>query len=272
LGNLIRVIFHCTSSACCFLNIQSPTLMGLDSLARVEKLTRSIIPKARALLKKIIHSDCLQPCRNWFTSHRRAKQNPLSVGYNPERVIHLEFRRMDMARTIELAPYNPDWPAKYELEAQRLIPVFGEQLISIQHIGSTAIPGIKAKPVIDIMIVVQDLELVEEFNPEMIGLGYTPRGEAGIPGRRFFRKDTQEIRSHHVHVYARGHEAIQTQLNFRDFLRAHPEDAQAYSRLKEALAAAYPFDPGMYTESKTEFILEINQRAVDWRECLRKAA
>lgn len=175
-----------------------------------------------------------------------------------------------MPRIIELTPYNPNWPAKYELEAQQLVTVFGDQLISIHHIGSTAIPGIKAKPIIDIMVVVQEIEKVEGFNPGMIRLGYTPRGEAGIPGRRYFRKDRDGTRSHHVHVYAKEHAAIQTQLNFRDFLRAHPEDALAYSRLKESLAAEYRYDSVTYTESKTGFIMEINQRAAQWRKGLEE--
>lgn len=171
-----------------------------------------------------------------------------------------------MPRIIALTDYDPAWPGKYEQEARQIASIFGDQMISIHHIGSTAIPDIRAKPIIDIMVVVRELEKVEQFNPPMIGLGYTPRGELGIPGRRYFRKDTQEVRSHHVHVYQLGHKAIQTQLNFRDYLRAHPAKALAYSQLKSELARKFRTDPERYTDSKTEFILEINRLAAIWRD------
>jgi GrpB-like predicted nucleotidyltransferase (UPF0157 family) len=234
------------------------------------KTCRIDFSKKEISAEKIIHSDCLQTGRKWPPSDQGTSSEPQPVRYNPGRLEMIEFRRREMPRTIELTPYSPNWPTKFELEAQQLVKVFGDLLISIHHIGSTAIPGIKAKPIIDIMVVVQELEKVEDFNPEMIRLGYSPRGEAGIPGRRFFRKDSDGTRSHHVHIYARGHEAIQTQLNFRDYLRAHPEEALAYSRMKEALAVEYRYDSETYTESKTGFITEINQRAAQWRKGLEK--
>ena len=170
-----------------------------------------------------------------------------------------------MVRIIELEMYNPDWPAQYEHEACQIANIFGEQLISIHHIGSTAIPGIKAKPVIDIMVVVHDIEKVEQFNPSMILLGYTPRGEYGIPGRRYFPKIIDEVHSHHVHVYGPGHKDITRLLNFRDYLRAHPEKALAYSQLKEILAKKFRHDSAGYTDAKTDFIKKIDLLAVRWR-------
>ena len=171
-----------------------------------------------------------------------------------------------MPRIIELHPYDPRWPDQYQYEAQLIAEIFSDQLTAIHHIGSTAIPGIKAKPVIDIMVVVPVIEQVNQFNQAMINLGYIPRGERGIPGRRYFRKGTDEMHSHHVHVYGHGHEAIMQQLNFRDYLRAHPVEAQAYSQLKEVLAQQYREDPAGYTEGKTDFVVERNKRAAQWRE------
>ena len=176
-----------------------------------------------------------------------------------------------MPRIIELLPYNPCWPNQYQREANLIAEIFSDQLISIHHIGSTAIPGIKAKPIIDIMVVVPAIEQVDQLNQAMIDLGYIPRGEHGIPGRRYFRKGSDDHHSHHVHVYGLGHEAIRLQLNFRDYLRAHPFEAQAYSQLKEALAQQYREDPAGYTEGKTEFVVERNQRAAQWREQQSKA-
>ena len=171
-----------------------------------------------------------------------------------------------MPRTIDVVPYDPAWPEKYEQEARLITQLFTDLLVSIHHIGSTAIPGIQAKPVIDILVVVQNIDQVDDFNPAMIQLGYTPRGEYGIPGRRYFKKDAQGFRSHHVHVYPQGHKNIALHLNFRDYLRAHHEKAQAYSKLKEKLAQQFREDSQGYTEAKTDFIEGINRRAAIWRE------
>jgi len=171
-----------------------------------------------------------------------------------------------MSRRIEIVPHNPGWAQKYSEEAALLSSIFGGLTLSIHHIGSTAIPSILAKPVIDIMIVVAEIESVEAYNPAMIAAGYVPRGEAGIPNRRFFRKDTEEIRSHHVHIYPQGDENIATHLNFRDYLRVHPDEARAYSQLKEKLAEEFRYDSENYTESKTDFVQRVNRLAAEWRK------
>lgn len=171
-----------------------------------------------------------------------------------------------MSRVIEVVPHNPAWKDIYTAEKTLLLDVFSGLAISIHHIGSTAIPGIKAKPVIDIMIIAQDIEKVDELNPAMIQLGYNPHGEYGIPGRRYFNKDTEGVRSHHVHSYAPGNPEIEAHLNFRDYLRAHPDEAQAYSQLKETLAAQYRHDSVTYTESKSDFVQRILNLASPWRK------
>ncbi|NIW43530.1 MAG: GrpB family protein [Gammaproteobacteria bacterium] len=170
-----------------------------------------------------------------------------------------------MSRKIEVVPYNPIWPEKYQTEAWQIEKIFKDNLIAIHHIGSTAIPSIKAKPVIDIMVIVQDIEKVAAINPAMIRLGYIPRGEYGIRGRRYFNKNTSGVRSHHVHIYALGNPEIDFHLDFRDYLRAHPTEAQAYSNLKEGLASQYRYDSEAYSESKTEFVKRILELAGKWR-------
>jgi len=170
-----------------------------------------------------------------------------------------------MSRIIEVVPHDPAWADAYQTEVHKLAAVFAADQAEFHHIGSTAIPGILAKPVIDIMVVVAKLERVEEWIPGMTVMGYEHRGEAGIPGRQFFRKDTDGVRSHHVHIYEAKHPDIATQLNFRDYLRAHPAEAQAYSQLKQKLAVRFRESPPEYTDAKTDFITNINQLAVDWR-------
>jgi len=171
-----------------------------------------------------------------------------------------------MSRIVELHPHNPNWAATYQTEAAKLKPIFGKLLLLTEHIGSTAIPGIKAKPIIDIMIAVSNLACVADFIPEMELLGYEHRGEAGIPGRQYFRREADSIGGYHVHIYQLGHAAITQALNFSEYLRTHPDRAQAYSHLKEGLAKKFRNDRAMYTESKTDFIEETNRLAAAWRE------
>jgi GrpB-like predicted nucleotidyltransferase (UPF0157 family) len=166
-----------------------------------------------------------------------------------------------MARKVELFQYDPKWIEMFQEEARALAGLLSPQLIAIHHVGSTSIPGIHAKPVIDILIEVRDIETIHSYSAAMEALGYEPRGEHGIPGRRYFYKEANGIHSHHVHIFGQGHPEIGRHLRFRDHLRAHPEVAKAYSQLKRRLAQIYPEDADGYTEAKSPFILEIDERA-----------
>lgn len=134
-------------------------------------------------------------------------------------------------------------------------------MVAIEHIGSTAIPGIKAKPIIDILLVVRDIERVDAKNNAMQNLGYEALGEYGIPGRRYFRKRKGEEDTHHVHTFQEGNPEVQRHVLFRDYLRAHADEAQAYTRLKERLAEQFQHDIDVYTEGKSGFIQRIDQLA-----------
>jgi GrpB-like predicted nucleotidyltransferase (UPF0157 family) len=147
-----------------------------------------------------------------------------------------------MVRKIKVVPYDPDWPNLFEIEADRIAAVLGQEVVTIHHIGSTAIPGISAKPIIDILVEVRDIDKVDNFDGEMAEQGYRPQGEFGIPGRRFFIKGDDADRTHHIHVFQTGHSRTARYLDFRDYVIAHPEHAQAYSRLKEKLAQEFPED------------------------------
>jgi GrpB-like predicted nucleotidyltransferase (UPF0157 family) len=177
-----------------------------------------------------------------------------------------------MSRVIEVVPYNPEWPNLFLAESEDIRRVFGDEIVAIHHIGSTAIPGIKAKPIVDLLGAVQDINRVNRFNPAMIDLGYEPLGEYGIPGRRYFRKDTHGVRSHHVHVFQVGHPEIDRHIDFRDYLRHNRKDADAYSQLKESLAQQYRLDPQGYSDAKSTFIQEIDRRAAAWRQARSEGA
>jgi GrpB-like predicted nucleotidyltransferase (UPF0157 family) len=166
---------------------------------------------------------------------------------------------------VEIVPYNPDWPGLFQEEAGRLRQALGDLVIEIYHMGSTSIPEMKAKPIIDIMVEVRDIEKIDLFNDQLAVLGYEAMGEFGVSGRRFFRRNQGSVRTHHVHIFQSGHPEIERLLNFRDYLITHPEDAAAYGTLKEELAERFRLDRASYTEAKTDFIQATDRKAREWK-------
>jgi GrpB-like predicted nucleotidyltransferase (UPF0157 family)/GNAT superfamily N-acetyltransferase len=167
-------------------------------------------------------------------------------------------------RRVEVSPPDPEWPAEFRREARLLALVLGEELVAIHHVGSTAVPGIYAKPIVDILPVVRAIERVDVLNGLMSILGYEPLGEYGIAGRRYFPKGARTRRSHHVHIYQAGNPEIARHLAFRNYLIAHPQEAQAYSNLKRSLAAAHPADIDAYVEGKDPLIKSLEAGALVW--------
>ncbi len=170
-----------------------------------------------------------------------------------------------MLRRVEVVPHSPGWADEFRAEAERLRATLGDEIVAVHHVGSTAIPGIKAKPIIDILLEVREVEGLDEANSEMAELGYEARGEFGIPGRRFFVKHTEGRRTHHIHAFTTGDPELERHLAFRDFMVGHPEHADAYGRLKEDLAKRFPTDIEGYMDGKDAFIKEMEKRALTWR-------
>jgi GrpB-like predicted nucleotidyltransferase (UPF0157 family) len=167
---------------------------------------------------------------------------------------------------VEVVPHDPRWRDSFETESRRIAEALGENVVAIHHIGSTAIPGIHAKPVVDLLIEVGDIAEVDGRSPEMESIGYEVKGEYGIPGRRYFRKDDPEgTRTHNVHAFQAGSEQVARHLAFRDYMIAHPTDAQRYSELKRKLTAAHPHSIEDYMDGKDGFIQEMDRRAARWR-------
>jgi len=165
---------------------------------------------------------------------------------------------------VLMESYDPDWTRQFAREAALILSVLGGTAVDVHHIGSTAIPNIYAKPVIDILLVVQDHAMLESKQAPMEALGYEARGEYGIPGRRFYRRDNAGgDRTHQVHAFETGSPQIARHLAFRDYLIVHPETAQAYSSLKRELAAKYPNDIEAYMDGKDAFIQEIDRQAAE---------
>ena len=164
-------------------------------------------------------------------------------------------------RKIEVVDYDPEWPKMFELERETLYRVLRAVAISIHHVGSTAVPGLAAKPVIDIMVEVTSLPDIDCLARQMVDIGYAPKGEFGIPGRRFFQKGG-DLRTHHVHAFAQGDPNVLRHLAFRDYLRQNPPVASEYGELKRRVAQGCHNDMEVYCRDKDAFIKRVEAVAI----------
>ena len=164
---------------------------------------------------------------------------------------------------IEIVPYDPKWPDRFEAEKAVLLDVFSSVRCWIEHVGSTAVPGLGAKPIIDIMLGVDRLADVERriCDLETRGYEYIQRYESEFPERRLFAKPQQRPRHVHLHAVERSTAFWHSHVLFRDFLRRHVAVAQEYCALKKRLAAEFGDDRDGYTNAKTAFIEAAVERA-----------
>lgn len=162
---------------------------------------------------------------------------------------------------IEIVPYDHDWPAAFEEEAVRLRAVLGPLAVRIDHHGSTSIPGLGAKPIIDIQVSVATLQPLTAYRVPLETIGYVHVPHADDSFSPFFHRPATWPHSHHVHVVTRGGREERRTLVFRDYLRDHPEAARSYERLKRDLAeqseATDPESRERYARDKTDFIERI---------------
>lgn len=164
-------------------------------------------------------------------------------------------------RQVIVTAYKKGWPVAFKNAAAEIREILSSQCLDVQHIGSTAVPGLAAKPVIDLLVVVSDIEAVDRFEEDFRKLGYQAKGENGLPGRCYFERGGNE-RTHHVHCYEQGNPEIFRHLAFRDFLTANPQAASAYGELKMKLAKQYPLDIEQYIKGKQAMIQEIEKKAM----------
>lgn len=165
---------------------------------------------------------------------------------------------------VIVTAYDPHWPELYEQEAKEIRHIFGDELVNIHHIGSTAVPGISAKPIIDILLIIKDIRSVNNFELWFRALGYKKMEECSIPQSLCFYKGDDEI-THQIYVLEqRNQNGILCHLAVRDFLRCHPLDAYAYGMLKTQLAYQYSQDIQGYCKGKEIFIKELIDRALQW--------
>jgi GrpB-like predicted nucleotidyltransferase (UPF0157 family) len=158
--------------------------------------------------------------------------------------------------TVLVVPYDPKWPAQYEAERTKVIQALGDMIAGIAHFGSTAIPGLAAKPTIDILVLVEQLQPAEVYATPLHSLGYIPQAFPGdAPDHVLLRKGNP--RTHHLHIVPQGSYERRRHLAFRDYLRTHPETAHAYAEIKSRLAHRYPSDRAAYSHAKTDFVRAI---------------
>ena len=156
---------------------------------------------------------------------------------------------------VLLVPHNPAWKDLFEAEKALLQAALGAAVLDIQHVGSTAILDLPAKPILDIAIAVRDFDEARVCIQPIEQLGYEYRGENGIPRRHFFAKGNP--RTHHIHINEIDGPEWRSQILFRDYLRQHPHVVRQYAELKLALAQQYPTDRPAYTEAKAPFIQQV---------------
>jgi GrpB-like predicted nucleotidyltransferase (UPF0157 family) len=168
-----------------------------------------------------------------------------------------------MSTSIVIVDYDPKWPALYRVEEERIRHALGDLLVSIEHVGSTSVPGLAAKPRIDIMPGVASEEDLDRTIEPMTSLGfeYLSKYEDVMPYRRLFSRDTAGDQiACNIHTVAVGSEFWERHLLFRDYLRTHPEAADEYARMKRELAPKFTVTND-YAGAKTEFIQSIEAKA-----------
>lgn len=171
---------------------------------------------------------------------------------------------------IKVVDYNPDWNKNYLKEEQLINDILKSELINCFHIGSTSVPDLKAKPIIDILLVVNDIDDLDKYTKEFEEIGYEVMGEFGIKGRRYFRKGGDN-RTHQIHAFQYDSiNEIERHLAFRDYLRQNSDICDAYGKLKAELAEKYPNDIEAYCDGKDNFVKKVEKDALKWHWTKRK--
>lgn len=153
---------------------------------------------------------------------------------------------------VRLVEYDAEWPALYRTESERIVVALAPLVLNLEHMGSTAVPGLAAKPVLDILAGYRDRALLQACIDGLCAAGYEHLGEQGIPGREFFRRGQPP--AYHLHLAALGGIFWREHLAFRDLLRSDPLLRATYEALKQELAGKFPQDRDAYIEAKGSFI------------------
>lgn len=163
-----------------------------------------------------------------------------------------------ITKHVVVLPYDEGWKQDFLKIKQELQDALGQLAIDIEHVGSTSVEGLSAKPIIDIDVVIEDNTVLKDAVAALERAGYEHEGNLGIPGREAFRYEGKEhLRTHHLYVCPKDSPELKRHIAFRDHLRSHPEAVKEYSRIKEEGAKLYPYDIDGYIEYKSPFINRI---------------
>lgn len=177
-----------------------------------------------------------------------------------------DIKNQERYRKTNVVPYDSKWPLMYDEERVKIQKILNNELTSIYHIGSTAVPELRAKPVIDILVVVKNINAFEKLRSAFELMGYHWMGEYGIPGRRYLWRIASQNIDYHIQCFEEQNENINKCLAFRDYLRTFPKKAQEYSSAKELANKIYPDDARAYWEEKSEFLETLLNEALEWQK------
>ena len=163
-----------------------------------------------------------------------------------------------------IVDYDAEWPRRAEAELRRIKESLGEVAVRLEHVGSTSVPGLAAKPILDLQLSVVDIERRDRYAGPLAVLGYLFVPDPLSPDYHFFARPPQRPRSHHLHVCAAGSAHEFRHLAVRDFLRAHADEAAKYAAIKRQVAERAPQDRLAYVEGKEAYVVALEERALRW--------
>ncbi|MEO7909328.1 MAG: GrpB family protein [Roseiflexaceae bacterium] len=169
-----------------------------------------------------------------------------------------------MPSQYTFSDYSPAWPVAFSDEAERLELLLGDELVNVHHIGSTSVPGLAAKPIIDLLPLVRAIETLDGLTPMLELAGYQAWGEYGLAGRRYFTKDRGAYRTHNIHIYQADNPDVERHLAFCAYLRHHAQVRDEYAALKRAVYAQHPADISAYNDGKNAWIRAVETVALEW--------
>ncbi|QPC46966.1 GrpB family protein [Mangrovibacillus cuniculi] len=161
--------------------------------------------------------------------------------------------------TVSLIHYKEEWSEIFHKDKNMILQILGNNIVDIQHVGSTAIPGISAKPIIDILVGLKNIFETESFISKLEEKNYKYRPNASTKDRLFFIKGTEDFRTHHLHVVQHDSNEWNRMIHFRDYLRENVNVALEYNKLKEELAVKFPNNREEYTKGKEDFVKQIEK-------------
>lgn len=160
-----------------------------------------------------------------------------------------------ITKHVVVLPYDEQWKQDFLMIKNELVSALGQLATRIEHVGSTSVEGLSAKPIIDIDVVIKEYTVLEEVISALGAIGYRHEGDLGIAGREAFKYDGKDhLRKHHLYVCPENSPELKRHIAFRDYLRTHPDAVREYSNIKEEGARNYPYDIDKYIEHKTPFI------------------